>query len=129
MVQAKANARSHHLEIEGLLRDFSNLEVAQSSFDVIWFRMTLYSYIPIRAVWISVLQGMHRAFRHGAAVCASSIGTLPAVLIPSGDNGWVPGWPFRSLAISGLKRRTNCTRVLISSILSVAKTHCALRSA
>lgn len=68
VAQAKANARRHHVKIEGLVQDFSNLGIAPASFDVIWFSTGLYSAIPTRAMRISALKRMRRALRPGGCV-------------------------------------------------------------
>ena len=70
VAQAKANARRHHVEIEGLVEDLINLEVAHNSFDVKWFSTGSYSYIPSRACRISVLKRMHTALRQKGCVQA-----------------------------------------------------------
>jgi len=71
--QAKANALRQHVEIEGLVQEVSNLEVAQDSLDAVWFTTALYSAIPTRARRISMLQRIHRSLRQaGCVVCQFS---------------------------------------------------------
>ncbi len=68
VAHAKASARRHHVEIEGLVQDFSGLEVAQASFEVVWFSADGYSFIPTRRLRISMLQRLHHALRPGGCV-------------------------------------------------------------
>ena len=68
VAHAKANARRHHVEIEALVQDISDLEVAQASFEVVWFSTDGYSFIPTRRLRISMLQRLHHALRPGGCV-------------------------------------------------------------
>jgi len=68
VAHAKANARRHHVEIEGLVQDISDLELAQASFEVVWFSTDGYSFIPTRRLRISMLQRLHHALQPGGCV-------------------------------------------------------------
>ena len=125
VAQAKANARRHNVEIEGLVQDISNLEVAQASFDVIWFTTGLYSSIPTRALRISMLQRIHHALRQeGCVVCQFSWNPSAHRSFSSGTTAGHPGRFADLVATASLKTATNSSAILNSSILSATIANC-----
>lgn len=61
VVNALENARRGGVKIEGLVQEVSELDIPESSFDVVW--SSVYSCIPTKAKRIEMLQRIRRSLR------------------------------------------------------------------
>ena len=79
--KAKENAARQGLRIEVLTQDLSKLEVSSESYDIIWFSIFMYSFIPTRKRRVRMLKKVRMALKpDGYCVCQFYLGTknMPA---------------------------------------------------
>jgi len=68
--KAKENAARQGLEIEGLIQDVSEISLPYEFYDVIWFSIFMYSFIPTRKRRVRMLKKLRMALKSdGCCVC------------------------------------------------------------
>lgn len=71
--RAKANALKRGVRIEGIIQDFSRLDVPAASYDVVWLSAFMYSCIPTRKRRVEMLKRIAKALKpSGYFVCEFS---------------------------------------------------------
>lgn len=74
--RAKQNAKNRGITIEGFAQEISNLEVPESSFDVVWISRALYSCVPTRQRRVDMLKRIKQALKPGGTMICQFHGRL-----------------------------------------------------
>jgi len=70
------NAAERGLSISGFVQEVSKLEVAESSFDIVWLSAAMYSCVPTKKRRLEMLKRIRRALRSGGYfLCQFHYGT------------------------------------------------------
>ncbi len=71
--KARENARRHGVNIEGIVQEFSELDVPAESYNIVWISEMMYSCVPTRKRRVEMLKKIRKALRPGAYfVCQCS---------------------------------------------------------
>jgi SAM-dependent methyltransferase len=66
--RAIENAARRGVRIEGLVQEISQLDVAESAYDVVWLSRAMYSCVPTRARRVEMVQRIAQALKPGGLV-------------------------------------------------------------
>jgi SAM-dependent methyltransferase len=70
VAKAREYAEAKGLHFSGVVQDFSELQVEESSYDIVWFSTALYSSIPTRKKRVEMLKRVRQALKpEGVLVC------------------------------------------------------------